>query len=223
MAEISVRPFRASDREQVREIACATGYMGEPADWYWRHRESFADIWTSYYTDEEPESLFVAADGSSVVGYLAGCVNTSRAPSPSAAVTRQMFRHLLIFRPGTAGFFWRSIWDVIRSPGFPSGELSDPRWPAHLHIDLLPNARGRGAGGALMRAWFDRLRERRTAGCHLGTLAENRDAIAFFERVGFRRHEPPIRVPGMRLRSGGRMHLQLMVREVADGRSRGAT
>jgi ribosomal protein S18 acetylase RimI-like enzyme len=212
MTPLSIRPFAATDRAAVREIACATGFMGEPADWFWRHRESFADIWTSYYTDIEPESCWVATEGGQVMGYLTGCVDTARAPSPARAVTRQMLRHALLFRPGTAGFFWRSIRDVIRSPAIPSGELDDPRWPAHLHVDLLPEARGRGAGAALMRAWWERLESLGSPGCHLGTLAENRAAIAFFERCGFQRHGDPVLAPGMRLRTGERMHLQLMVR-----------
>jgi GNAT superfamily N-acetyltransferase len=96
----------------------------------------------------------------------------------------------------------------------PTGEVDDPRWPSHLHINLLPEARGRGVGDGLMNEWFSRLRQLGSPGCHLGTLAENTTAIAFFERVGFQRYGVPVLLPGMRLRSGGRMHLQMMVRDV---------
>jgi ribosomal protein S18 acetylase RimI-like enzyme len=211
-----VRPYRAGDRERVREIAFATGFMGEPADWYWRDAQSFADVWTGYYTDREPESAFVAVLGNSVVGYLLGCVDTARAPSPREAIARQVLRRQLLLRPGTAGFFWRSIRDGLRDPRIPSGELSDPRWPAHLHSNLMPEARGLGAGRRLMEAWLARLREVRSPGCHLGTLGENSRAIGFFGRMGFERHGPPLLVPGMRTRSGARMHVQLMVRNSVD-------
>jgi hypothetical protein len=76
----------------VRGIAFQTGFMGDPADWYWRDFASFADIWTSYYTDREPESAFVAESNGRVVGYLFGCVESARAPSPAAALTRQTIR-----------------------------------------------------------------------------------------------------------------------------------
>jgi ribosomal protein S18 acetylase RimI-like enzyme len=210
---LTIRPYRPADRAQLRAVAYATGYMGEPPAWYWRDVPSFVEIWSAWYTDHEPESAFVAADGDRVLGYLVGCVDTARAESPRDAVLRQLRERKLLFRPGTAGFFWRSIWDVLRDPGTPSGELRDPRWPSHLHINLLPAARGRGAGRGLMDAWFARLRAQGSPGCHLGTLAENTNAIAFFERVGFVRHGGPQLVPGMRLReSGARMHVQLMVR-----------
>jgi GNAT superfamily N-acetyltransferase len=211
---MQIRPYRAEDRARVREIAYATGYMGESPAWYWRDAESFAEIWTGWYTDHEPESTFVADDGGDVVGYLAGCVDTARAPSPREAVVRQIVRRQLFLRPGTAGFFWRSLLDTLKGGDVPSGELADPRWPAHLHINLLPAARGKGAGRGLIEAWLARLRGLGSPGCHLGTLAENRNGIAFFRSVGFEPHGPPCLVPGMRLREGGRMHEQVMVRSL---------
>lgn len=208
---VTVRPYRASDREAVRRIAFDTGSMGEPAAWYWRDAASFADIWTAYYTDSEPESASVAVEGASVVGYLLGCVDSARAPSARSALLRHLLRRQLLFRPGTAGFFLRAIADVVRELSVPSGAVSDPRWPSHLHVNLLPAAPGRGAGRALMENWLDRLRELGSPGCHLGTLAENVKAIEFFRRIGFQPYGPPAPVPGLRLRSGGRMHQQLMV------------
>ena len=122
--------------------------------------------------------------------------------------------------PGTAGFVWRSAWDIVTD--VMTGKIRpsdrklefDPRWPAHLHIDLLQEAIGRGAGSALMRIWLDRLRYLKVPGCHLGTLAENHRAIAFFEAMGFRKegNNPP--VPGERTRDGKRLHSQLMVQEL---------
>jgi ribosomal protein S18 acetylase RimI-like enzyme len=216
MGEPSVRSYRPEDRAAVRHICHETGYMGEPAAWYWRDRESFADLFSGYYTDREPESALVAESAGRVVGYLLGCVDSRRA-TPAAAVLR---RHLLgrgiALRPGTAGFIWRSVFDLCRDPGIPQ-ELRDARWPAHLHIDLLPEARGQGVGAALMRRWLERLAALDSPGCHLGTFHENHDAIAFFERMGFRRHAEPRLVPGFRLRSGGRMHVQFLTRTLGSG------
>jgi ribosomal protein S18 acetylase RimI-like enzyme len=212
-ATIAVRFYEPRDRSEVRAICHATGFMGEPADWYWRDRESFADACTGYYTDQEPESSLVAVRNGRVVGYLLGCVDTTRAPS-MAEVSRQLvLRRALLLRPGNAGFFWRALFDALRDRGVSSAELQDARWPSHLHINLLPEARGAGAGASLMHSWLDRLAALGSPGCHLGTFGENRNAIAFFERLGFRHLGPATRVPAMRNRDGSRMHLQLMVRE----------
>lgn len=189
--------------------------MGEPVGFYWRHFESFADVWTGWYTDHEPESLLVATLDDRVVGYLAGCVDTKRAPSPEEAVKAASVRHLLFLRRGTAGFFVRALVDTIRAGHSAGSELDPARYPAHLHIDLLAEARGHGLGGALMRAWLARLATLGVPGCHLGTLHENEHAIGFFSRHGFRRLGGPEAIPGLRSPEGHAHHVQLMVRDVA--------
>jgi ribosomal protein S18 acetylase RimI-like enzyme len=211
-----VRPYEAADRPRIREICHRTGYMGDPIDWQWRDVESFADMWSGYYTDREPESALVVEIAGRVEGYLLGCVDSSRAWKPEAVALRHILRRGLVVRPGTAGVLWRTAADVILDAARSRAdarelEFDDPRWPAHLHIDLMPVARGRGAGSEMMRRWLDRLRNQDVPGCHLQTYAENRSAIAFFEACGFRRHGPPQVVPGMRSPADDRLHTQTMV------------
>ena len=63
-----------------------------------------------------------------------------------------------------------------------------------------------------MEAWFARLRDLGSPGCHLGVIAENQRAVAFFRAMGFEPHGEPLPNPGMRGRSGERLHQQMMVR-----------
>jgi GNAT superfamily N-acetyltransferase len=211
-----VRPYTPADREAVREICYVTGYIGEPVDWQYRDRESFADLFTSYYTDAEPESAFVADHEGAVGGYLLGCVDTTQAWNPAVVFGRHLRRGLM-FRPGTAGWVWRSFFDVAADAArrrLPPSPVHDERWPAHLHIDLLPATRGHGVGAELIQTWLDRLRQLDVPGCHLETFAENRGALAFFRSMGFRTEGPPVPSPGFRTREGRRMHIQLMVRDL---------
>ena len=212
---VKIRPYRAGDRGQVRYICHATGYMGETIQWAWRDAESFADMFSGYYTDQEPESISVVDQGGEVTGYLLGCLDTRRAESSTAVAARHAIGRLLLLRPGTARFLWRGIADLLRDRRRGrSGSFYDPRWPAHLHIDLLSRARGHGAGRLLMERWLGRLEELGVPGVHLGTFSENRPAVAFFQRLGFRVHGEPVRVPGFRTRAGARMHSQIMVRSL---------
>lgn len=218
MDEIRIRRYRDSDREQVRSICCATGYMGESIDAFWRDGESFADVFTRYYTDVEPGSLYVANSGGKVGGYLFGCLDSQRAANVKATAARLVATRGLLFRRGTAGFFWRSAFDVVsdalRRSAWPPEASSDPRWPAHLHINLLPTLRGMGGGAALMDVWLERLRREGVPGVHLSTYAENQNGIGFFERVGFERLGPARLVPGFRTREGSRMRQQIMVQSL---------
>jgi hypothetical protein len=160
MSAVGVRSFLADDRAAVRDISYRTGFMGESVESFWRYKESWADLWTSYYTDQEPQSLSVATMDDTVVGYLAGCMNTAAmTPSTDEIMQAVIRKHWLLFRPGTARFLYRGMLDTIRDRQRARGEFIDPRWPAHLHIDLLPVARGTGLGAALMERWLDLLEE----------------------------------------------------------------
>lgn len=214
MPEFEIRAYAPSDREAIRRICFETGYMGEPIDWLWRDRESFADLITRYYTEREPESILVAARGERVVGYLTGCVDSERARGASVREIRRLLRKGALWKPGFGAFLGRVLIDVVRDRGAPEEALAGPRWPAHLHIDFLPEGRGRGLGRRIMERWFERLRGLGTPGVHLGTFAENHSAIRFFEACGMARHGAPRRAPGFRTREGGRMHLQWMTRSL---------
>jgi ribosomal protein S18 acetylase RimI-like enzyme len=220
-----VRPYRPADREAVRAICHQTGYMGATAEWFWRDRASFADLFTGYYTDVEPESAQVVvaerADGAppgTVVGYLLGALDAARVPGVAEVLLPHVLGRLVAFRPGTAGVVWRGLLDVAAEVaggrGIPEDRYSDPRYPSHFHLDLLPPARGHGVGQRLVGSWLESLRSAGSPGCHLETLAENAGAVAFFGRMGF---EPvgPLRIaPGWRHREGGPLHIQVMARSL---------
>jgi len=219
VADVIIRPYEDRDRSSVRRICFVTGYMGDP-EWQWRDSESYADLFTSYYTNAEPESALVAERGGVVEGYLLGCVDSRRAWSEAAIFGRLLRTRWIAFRPATTRFVWRSFADVafasLRRQRLPA-PVRDERWPAHLHIDLLPTIRGRGVGRALLRLWLGKLEELGIAGCHVQTLAENHRAIAAFESVGFERLGEPTLAPGLRTPTGQRHHIQLLVRESLSG------
>jgi GNAT superfamily N-acetyltransferase len=218
--EVSIRPYRPEDRARVRQVCYLTGYMGDRVDWLWSDAESFADVYSGYYTDAEPESAFVVEVAGTVEGYLLGCVDSSRTWRFEAVAGRHVVRRGLAFRRGTAAMVWRSAADAVLDLGLrrvrrDDFEVTDPRYPAHLHVDLMPVARGRGLGRRLVDAWFDRLRSLGVSGCHLQTFAENSGGIAFFESVGFQHLGDAPVVPGWRTRDGARMHVQAMVADLS--------
>ncbi len=59
--------------------------------------------------------------------------------------------------------------------------------PAHLHINLLPEAQGGGNGRKLMRAALEQLRADGVSGIHLEVNRENLRAVGFYEVMGFGR------------------------------------
>jgi ribosomal protein S18 acetylase RimI-like enzyme len=180
----------------------------------WGHIDSEAAVYLDPYMDLEPASLFVAEHDGTLVGYLTGCIDTEAFPSEDTLITDA----LRLYRPFRSRqaitFFGRSMFDaavaaIRRAPT--AGEIHDPRWPAHLHINVAPEARGTGAAAGLTNAWFERLRAEQVPGCHLQTLIENTRAASFFERMGFTPHGSTPPVPGLRY-AGSRVHQLTMVR-----------
>lgn len=218
MGEGAVRAYRIEDRAAVRRICFETGYMGDPVGWLWRDQESFADLFSAWYTDCEPDSAQVATLGDEVVGYLLGCRDSRRVTSLGRVVGRHVARRGLLVRPGTAPVLWRGAYDLVRAAAgrrrTTTGVELD-RHPAHLHIDLLPEARGHGLGARLVEGWLDALRAQGVPGCHLETWAENDGAVAFFRAMGFRPQGEPVPMPGVRSVDGHRHHTLLMVQDLA--------
>ncbi len=91
-----------------------------------------------------------------------------------------------------------------------SGEDVDHRWPAHLHINLAPQARGTGVAQEMMERWQDWLTNSGSPGCHLQTLVENTRATRFFAKCEFVPHGSTPLVPGVRY-EGRPVHQQTMV------------
>lgn len=105
-------------------------------------------------------------------------------------------------------FFFRAASDMAiaaiqHSPV--AGDFDDPRFPSHLHINVLQTYRGRSVGEALMAVWLEKLRQDESPGCHPGTVLENEGAQRFFARCGFGQIGGPTLVPVMRYR-GRRVH-----------------
>ena len=59
------------------------------------------------------------------------------------------------------------------------------KYPAHLHIDILPDYQSKGIGSKLIKAFCDNLREQNVKGVMLIVGTENEGARRFYERNGF--------------------------------------
>ncbi|MER3396076.1 MAG: hypothetical protein C4318_01240 [Acidimicrobiia bacterium] len=205
------RKYEPNDRAAVRFICCETGHLGDPIDPYFSDREVFADFVTRYYTDVDSAWSWVLEDRGEVVGYLTGCpdskVYAAKVKKVWALVATKALARGVPLRPSSGRLTWRLLWDVARER--PSFGHYGPEYPAHLHINLLPQARGRGGGRMLIDAYLAALRAASIRGVFLETSCENTRAVAFFRSMGFAPlHAAPS--PGGRLADGGRIHVLAM-------------
>lgn len=218
MVEALIRDYQPGDREAVRTIAYETGLMGSSIRAQYRDFHSFADMFTSYYTDVEPQHSVVAELGGKVVGYILSSADSRKAWSPGRVALRHMITRGICFRPGTAAFWFRGMIDTIADlgkGGRPKFDLA--RYPSHTHNNLLPEGRGASIGTEFFFRVFDKLKLAGSPGMHGEALAENHAMVAFAtERLGYKLVGEPYPIPGLRLRDGKRVYLRLALRDLSD-------
>jgi ribosomal protein S18 acetylase RimI-like enzyme len=179
-----IRKFEPADRSRVRELCCATGFLGKSIAPVFEDLEIFADYLTAYYTDREPESSFVLLVNGEIRGYLLG----SRHPARQGRFNRVSnlslaLRGLVRYRrynPASRKFVqWilRQAWREVPAA---------PRDMAHFHINLLPDARQLATTSALVDAYLAYLYEHGEKAVYGQMVVfEERRGARLFERFGF--------------------------------------
>ncbi len=185
-----IRQALPADRDALYDICVRTADSGSDARPLYRNHELLGELWVGPYLALEPGLAFVAEDSEGIAGYVLGAEDTrkfeeacerdwwpalrARYPDPSAdadlSADEALMRRIHHPQPTPA--------DVVE------------RYPAHLHIDILPRGQGHGVGRRLMTALFDALRDRGVSGVHLGVGPTNTRAIGFYRHLGFRSADP---------------------------------
>jgi ribosomal protein S18 acetylase RimI-like enzyme len=187
---VRIRPYRTSDRDAVADICVRTADAGGDSRHLYPDLELMPSIFALPYVELEPALAFVADDGERAVGYVLGTADTR-------TFVRDYRRDWL---PKLTGRYPRSAGEPSTPSEVMVGLLHDPErmivpelaeYPAHLHIDLLPEHQRAGHGRALMGAFVGALARAGVPAVHLGMLTANTAARAFYDRLGFH----PIAVP----------------------------
>jgi len=186
-----LRSFRPGDEPALAEICLRTADTGSDATGILDDDDIWAAVFVLPYVARHPElAVVVETDDGRVAGYAVATDDTDafeewflsewwprfaqRWPKPvGEPATRQ--DSVLAYAYG-------------RRPG---AEPFAESFPAHLHIDLLPDVQGQGWGRRLIAALLERLRAAEVRGVHLVAAGTNAGAIAFYARLGFTRLDAP--------------------------------
>ena len=168
----TIRPYAPKDRERLREICLATA---TPRVYENRAlREWILLMYNDYYTARESAHCFVAVDErDQAIGYILCAPDYHR-----------YRRNFLPYLPSIARRSKRAARRWLLHPG---EKAYAGEYPAHLHIDLFPQAQRKGVGRQLMDTLFSHLQAMGVPGVMLGCAAENVGANAFYAACGFSR------------------------------------
>lgn len=186
-----IRPYRPSDRDALYEVCVRTADAGQDATGIFTDDRLWGDVFAVPYAERDAGLAWVVESGDGrVIGYILGTDDTDAFETwfrdewwPTASA-----RHPLSGDPARARQDRTIAYAAGRAPG---KEPNAAEYPAHLHIDLLPETQGQGLGRQLMETLLDELRRRGVPALHLGMDPANTGALAFYERLGFERLPAP--------------------------------
>ena len=184
--DFTIRPYRAGDLDALYTICLLTADSGwDGSLLYANAPQSVGDLYAAPYAELEPELCLVLETVAGVQGYILGTADTERFEEWLGAEWFPRMRRKYSWPQAAPTAAERLIRRFHAPVVRESADLLHD-FPAHLHIDLLPAAQGRGQGRALMTAWLELLQLRGIPGVHLGLGIRNERARRFYERVGFR-------------------------------------
>lgn len=204
MTDLEIRPYRPSDRAAVAEVCVRTAAGGGDARGVYSDDSLMPEVYALPYVEHSPDLAFVvvqhgtddggrlAVGDGRLLGYVVAVADTAEfaawwerewtpelvARHPAAGpvtAARPAYSEEALLRDG------RDPYRMVR--GLRHGELETH--PAHLHIDLVPEAQGRGLGRRLVDTLRAALAARGVPGVHLGHDPANSGARAFYDRLGF--------------------------------------
>ncbi|MCC6855119.1 MAG: GNAT family N-acetyltransferase [Microbacteriaceae bacterium] len=175
-----MRLYRPADRADVYNVCVRTAAAGGDATGIYSSDDLMPDVFAGPYLAFQPDLAFVVDVGDRVAGYVIAAADTR------AFVERVRQEWVPTF---ASKYPEPSPTDApIVAMGVDPERMLVPEvdeYPAHLHIDLLPELQGQGCGRALIDTLRAELARRGIPGLHLNMDPANLPARAFYDRLGF--------------------------------------
>jgi len=181
----TLRHYRPGDLEDLYRICLLTGDSGADASPLHNDPELIGHVYAGPYGVLEPEHVLVAGDEGGIAGYLVGTHDTA---AFEARLEREWWPDLRQRYAGRdEGAFTKADRMRLATINRPSSDPADlvARYPAHIHMNLLPRLRGQRIGSRLLQLWIDAAQAAGVQGIHLGANSENTGGVAFWTASGF--------------------------------------
>lgn len=166
-----VRKYQPKDKENVRKILVETSRLPAETE---TDVKLLQVLYNDYYIECEPERCFVAVDeNDEAYGYII-C-----AADYKTFLKRFMKFYMPDLKELGMKYYIQGLMDIM------GHALYAKKYPAHLHINVLPGSQSKGTGTELMNALKAELKQSGINGLMLSCAADNDGAIRFYKRNGF--------------------------------------
>ncbi len=179
-----IRLSHPADLPQLYRICLHTADSGQPAEALFNDPDLPGLLYMAPYVAGAPEHAFSLVRAGRALGYIVGTPDSHRFSRWLSEHWWPTLRERVQSASAPGSRLEAHVRDQITQP-LPVPEVAQD-YPAHLHINLLPEAQGGGNGGKLMSAFLDSLRQQGVRGVHLILSADNERALGFYRKIGFR-------------------------------------
>ena len=183
MPDFSIRSYKSADTSAVYEICLKTGNSGQDATHLFSDPLVLGHIYVGPYMEFEPQSVFILEDDQGPCGYIMGVLDSQTyyqwMHSEWVPKIRVNYK-----KPTGNPDTWDETEKITDLLFHPVSQRLLPDYPAHLHIDLLSRAQGKGQGKLLMDRFIDYLKYNKIPGLHLELSSNNDRAFNFYRKYG---------------------------------------
>lgn len=178
-----IRPYQPEDLPSLYKICLQTGDGGQDASHLFTDEKLIGHFYAAPYALLDPEVCFVVSHNNQACGYIVGCQSSSMFAQQTDEQWFPALREQYPLSEHSEDSFTDNLLILIHHGYHTRPEFAE--YPAHLHINLLPNTQGNGLGRKLMMTFIDKLRELKVTGVHLEVSRSNTGAVSFYEKLGF--------------------------------------
>ena len=180
---LQIRQATPADREFLFDICLKTADSGRDATALYSDPKLPGYLGAAPYGAFEPRFAFLLTAGDKAIGYVIGAADT-------AAFERRLDAEWWPeVRRAVAGFVPSRPLDADALKRINAPQVHDDwlmaDYPAHLHINILPEAQSSGWGRKMIDTELAALRQAGVRGVHLGVSPTNESAKGFYRHLGF--------------------------------------
>jgi len=180
---LEIRKYHPSDIISLYKICLLTSNKGKDIELFKDEPDLLGHLFVGPYVSYEPDLCFVLTNNYEPCGYILGTKNSEnfyyQCEKEWFPLLRK--RYLLPEQSDTSRV---ALLKRVLHKGHKQRENYD-LYPAHLHIDILPIAQGKGMGKKLMDEFLNELKSQKVPGLHLEVGKANENAIQFYKHYGF--------------------------------------
>lgn len=169
---MEIKRYEEKYKEDVRFVCCNSD---GPCDWDDQKKHLILTTFCDYFIEQEGDNCFIAVDENDrAVGYVICAENYRK--------FKKVFRKEYVTRFKKSEIHFRTVATLST---FIQGVLKR-KYPAHMHIDILPEYQRLGLGHKLMDALYKNLKEKGVKGVCLTMFTGNEKGKGFYTKYGFK-------------------------------------